>query len=84
MQGNALGLGVSCPDGVASVGMQVQAKIPSIDAMGHPAVMHTWFFMNDDVHTRGEGNGGTIEVKRAMQLCPGGQLGVEMGAMQEV
>jgi len=66
---NALGLGVSCPDRAASVGIQDWTKIPAINAMGHPTAAYTWFFMNDDACAR-RGNRGMVEVKWAMQLCP--------------
>jgi len=51
---NSLSLGVTGPDGVAAERVQGQAKVPAIHAMGHPAVVHTGFFVDDDAWTRGQ------------------------------
>jgi len=51
--------------------------------MRSPSMLDTWFFVDDDVGAR-RGNGCVIEVKGAKELGPGGQLGIEARAMEEV
>ena len=67
---DALGLGVSGPDSVTAVQMHGQAKVPAINAMWCPTATNTGFLMDDDASPR-RSNRGAIEVKGAMELCPG-------------
>jgi len=67
---DVLGLGVSGPDGVTVVQIHGRAKVPTINAMWCPTVMHAGFLMDDDVGPR-RSNRGAVEVKGAMELCPG-------------
>jgi len=68
---NALYLGVCSPYSVAAIRVQGWAKVPAINAMGCPTAAYTGFFMDDDASARW-GNGGAVEVKRSMELCPSG------------
>jgi len=68
---DALSLGVIVPDCVTLVGVHGWAKVPAINAMGCPTAVYTGFFMDDDASARW-GNGGAVEVKRSMELCPSG------------
>ncbi len=64
---NVLCLSVHSPYSVAAIGVQGQAKVPAVNAMGCPTVAYAGFFMDDDASARW-GNGGAVEVKRSMEL----------------
>ena len=66
---------------VAVVGVQGRTNVPTIEAMGGPRFAVGWFFMDDDMDSGGS-NGSAVEIVVAVDLGPGGKLGVDAGSTE--
>ena len=81
--GNALGGGCVGPDGVAAVVVGGGADIPSFDGMRRPGVADGGGLVDEDTSAWGRKRR-SIEVEGAVNLRPGGKLGVDAGGAEEV
>jgi len=63
------------PDGIAPIGVPGRAHVPASHAMGCPTALCIGPDMGQDA-CAGWGNRCAIEVKGAIDVCPGRQLGV--------
>jgi hypothetical protein len=77
--GDAFFLGGPNVGTVAAVGMEGWSNVPPIDAMGRPGLPNSGLVVDENVDTGG-GDGGSIEVIVAIDLSPGGEIGVDAGA----
>jgi hypothetical protein len=68
---------------IALVAVKGGADVPAVDAMSGPGGALMRLFMDDNVDTRWS-NGGTIEIKVAVDLGPGGEIGIDARALHEV
>jgi hypothetical protein len=68
---------------IALVAVKGGANVPSVNAMSGPGGALVRLFMDDDVNTRWS-NGGTIEIKVAIDLGPGREIGIDVRASHEV
>ena len=81
--GNADSTCLPHPHTIAAVGFESRADIPAVFGMGRPAGSLSRFDVDEDTDARW-GNGGTIEVKCSVEVCPGREFGVETGTAKEV
>jgi len=69
--GDALGMSVRGPDHVTAVRTKGRPKVPTVDPVRGPSLVHSRLFVEDDADA-GQGNGSVVEIKGAMELGPGG------------
>ena len=79
----ANGLGFPHPGLVAAVGVKVGTDIPAIKAVGGPALAIGGLLMGDDVGAWGS-NGIGVEIIQAVDLGPGGEVGVDSACSEQV
>ena len=71
-----LGLGVCGPYCVAAVRVEGRSKVPTVNPMGGPAVVHCRLVVDEDANA-GRGDRGSIEIEGTMKLCPGRETWVD-------
>jgi hypothetical protein len=75
---DAYGSGFPYPDLVATIGVHGWSDVPSVQGMGGPGGTGVGLFVGE--HTRsGWAKGCAVIIKRAMDLCPSGELGIDTG-----
>jgi hypothetical protein len=62
------------PHHVAAVGFESGADIPAVTAVGRPRISFGGFFVGEDANA-GRGKERLVEIKIALELCPGKQAG---------
>jgi hypothetical protein len=63
------------PDGETAVGLEGRANVPTIESVWGPRFAVGRFFVSNHANAR-RGKGRAVEVKVAMEVGPGGQVGV--------
>jgi hypothetical protein len=53
------------------VGFKSRSDIPTVTAVGRPSVSVGGFVVDDDADS-GRGNGRSVEIEMAVELCPSG------------
>ena len=71
------------PDAVAPVAVHGGADVPTVEGVWCPTCPFVGFLVNQDTNAR-RGNWCAVEVVVAVDLGPGGQLGVDLGTSHEV